>query len=84
MLEDPRTIAIAIFEELEDRFAGMEGNSAHKRWLLSQALALTTDLTEVRWLLVGQNVVGIPVPVLLVCVVLAVPAFHEFRPVRAH
>jgi hypothetical protein len=64
VLENPRTLAL--FEELEDRLARMEGNSAHKRWLLSQALALTTDLTEVRWLLVGQNVLGIPVPVLLV------------------
>jgi hypothetical protein len=64
VLEDPRTLAL--FEELEDRLARMEGNSAHKRWLLSQALALTTDLTEVRWLLVGQNVLGIPAPVLLV------------------
>ena len=64
VLEDPRTLAI--FEELEDRLARMEGNSAQKRWLLSQALSVTTELTEVRWLLVGQNVVGIPVPVLLV------------------
>jgi hypothetical protein len=64
VLEDPRTLAL--FEELEDRLARMEGNSAHKRWLLSQALVLTTDLTEVRWLLVGQNVLGIPAPVLLV------------------
>src|SRR6267378_1804065 len=46
VLEDPRTLAI--FEELEDRLARMEGDSAHQRWLLSQALALTTDLTEVR------------------------------------
>ena len=59
----------------------MEGHSAPQRWLVSQAQALTADLTEVRWLLVEQEALGIPVPVLLV-VLLAVPAFHEFRPVR--
>ena len=37
-----------------------------QRWLQSQAQALTTDLTEVRWLLAEQEVLGIPVPVLLV------------------
>jgi Protein of unknown function (DUF4239) len=64
VLQNPRTIAL--FEELEDRLAAMEGHSAQQRWLLSQAQALTTDLTEVRWLLVEQEVLGIPVPVLLV------------------
>jgi Protein of unknown function (DUF4239) len=64
VLQNPRTIAL--FEELEDRLAAMEGHSAEQRWLLSQAQALTTDLTEVRWLLVEQEVLGIPVPVLLV------------------
>ena len=39
---------------------------AIQRWLQSQAQALTTDLTEVRWLLAQQEVLGIPVPVLLV------------------
>ena len=84
VLEDPRTLAI--FEELEDRLARMEGDSAHKRWLLSQALALTTDLTEVRWLLVGQNVVGIPVPVLLVVLFwlcLLFMSFGLFAPTNA-
>jgi hypothetical protein len=33
---------------------------------VSQAQALTADLTEVRWLLVEQEALGIPVPVLLV------------------
>jgi Protein of unknown function (DUF4239) len=64
VLQNPRTIAL--FEELEDRLAAMEGHSTQQRWLLSQAQALTTDLTEVRWLLVEQEVLGIPVPVLLV------------------
>ena len=84
VLEDPRTLAL--FEELEDRLARMEGNSAHKRWLLSQALALTTDLTEVRWLLVGQNVLGIPVPVLLVVLFwlcLLFMSFGLFAPTNA-
>ena len=64
VFQNPRTITL--FEELEDRLAAMEGHSTQQRWLLSQAQALTTDLTEVRWLLVEQEVLGIPVPVLLV------------------
>jgi hypothetical protein len=40
-------------------------------------------MADVRWLLIEQDVLGIPVPVLLGGFVLAVPAFHEFRPVRA-
>jgi hypothetical protein len=64
VFQNPRTITL--FEELEDRLAAMEGRSTQQRWLLSQAQALTTDLTEVRWLLVEQEVLGIPVPVLLV------------------
>jgi hypothetical protein len=63
-LENPRTITL--FEELEDRLAAMEAHNAQQRWLQSQAQALTTDLTEVRWLLAEQEVLGIPVPVLLV------------------
>jgi Protein of unknown function (DUF4239) len=64
VLQNPKTITL--FEELEDRLAAMEGHNAQQRWLLSQAQALTADLTEVRWLLVEQDVLGIPVPVLLV------------------
>jgi hypothetical protein len=82
VLEDPKTLAL--FEELEDRLAKMEGNRAYRRWLLSQALALTTDLTggavafgrAKRAGNSGSSVAG--------GVVLAVPAFHEFRPVRTH
>ena len=55
-----------MFEELEDRLAAMDARSAQQRWLQAQAQALTTDLTEVRWLLAEQEVLGIPVPVLLV------------------
>jgi hypothetical protein len=64
VLENPRTIIL--FEELQDRLAAKEGHSAQQRWLLSQALALTSDMAEVRWLLIEQDVLGIPVPVLLV------------------
>jgi hypothetical protein len=64
VLENPGTITL--FEELEDRLAAMEARSAQQRWLQAQAQALTTDLTEVRWLLAEQEVLGIPVPVLLV------------------
>ena len=55
-----------MFEEIEDRLAAMEARSAQQRWLQTQAQALTTDLTEVLWLLAEQEVLGIPVPVLLV------------------
>jgi hypothetical protein len=44
----------------------MEGHSTQQRWMLSQAQALITEIAEVRWLLVEQDVLGIPVPVLLV------------------
>jgi hypothetical protein len=64
VFQNPRTITL--FEELEDRLAAMEGHSTQQRWLLSQAQSRTTDLTEVRWLLVEQEGLGIPVPVLLV------------------
>jgi len=57
---------ITLFEDLEDQLAAMEGHNAQQRWLVSQAQALTADLTEVRWLLVEQEALGIPVPVLLV------------------
>ena len=64
VLQNSKTITL--FEDLEDRLAAMEGHSAQQRWLVSQAQTLTADLTEVRWLLVEQEALGIPVPVLLV------------------
>jgi len=64
VLENPKTIVL--FEELEDRLSAMEGHSPHQRWLLSRAQALTAAVSEVRWLLIEQDVLGIPVPVLLV------------------
>jgi len=63
-LDNPRTIML--FEELQDRLAAMEGHSSQQRWLLSPVLALTSDMAEVRWLLIEQDVLGIPVPLLLV------------------
>lgn len=42
-----------------DRLAAMEGQSAQQRWLVPQAQALTADLTEIRWLLVEQEALGI-------------------------
>jgi Protein of unknown function (DUF4239) len=64
VLQNPKTITL--FEELQDRLAAMESHTAQERWLLSQAQALITDIAEVRWLLIEQDVLGIPVPVLLV------------------
>jgi hypothetical protein len=66
VLENPRTTIL--FEELQDRLAAMEGHSAQQRWMLSQALALTSDMADVRWLLIEQDVLGIPVTLLLVVV----------------
>jgi hypothetical protein len=65
VLENPKTIVL--FEDLEDRLSAMEGQSP-QRWLLSHALSVTTEIAEVRWRLIEQDVIGIPVPVLLVVV----------------
>jgi hypothetical protein len=66
VLENPRTILL--FEELQDRLAAMEGHGTQQRWMLSQAQALTSEMWDVRWLLIEQDVLGIPVPLLLVVV----------------
>jgi len=58
VLQNPRTTTL--FEELEDRLAAMEGHSTQQRWMVSQAQALITEIAEVRWLLVEQDVLGIP------------------------
>ena|SRR6516164_6175436 len=34
---------------------GKEGHSSQQRWMLSQALALTSDMAEARWLLIEQS-----------------------------
>ena len=79
LLANPRTITL--FEELVDRLAAMEGHSTQQRWLLSQAQALTADIGSTvafdragRARNPGASVAG--------GLVLAVPAFREFRPVR--
>ena len=64
VLENPRTIIL--FEELQNQLAAMQAHNPQQHWLLSQAQTLTSDMTEVRWLLIEQDVLGIPVPVLLV------------------
>ena len=66
LLENPRTILL--FEELQDRLAAKEGHDAQQHWMLSQAMALTSDMTDVHWLLIEQDVLGIPVPLLFVVV----------------
>jgi hypothetical protein len=64
VLENPRTMIL--FEELQNRLAAMEGHSTQQRWILSQAQALTSEIADARWLLIEQDVLGIPVPLLLV------------------
>jgi hypothetical protein len=44
----------------------LEGHSAQQHWMLSQAQALTTGMADVRWLLIEQDVLGIPVPLKVV------------------
>jgi hypothetical protein len=75
-LENPRTMIL--FEELQDRLAAKEGHSSLQRWLLSQAQALTSDMAEARWLLIEQDVLGIPVPVLLVVLLWLCMLFMSF------
>ena len=65
-LENPMTVGI--LEELQDRLAVTEARSADQRWLQSQAETLTTQIGEARWLLIEQDAVGIPVPVLILVV----------------
>ena len=64
VLENPRTMIL--FEELQDRLAALEAHSPQQRWMLSQAQALSSEIADVRWLLIEQDVLGIPVPLLLV------------------
>jgi hypothetical protein len=64
--DNPKTIVL--FEELEDRLSAIVGNSPHQKWVLSQARAQATAIADLRWLLIEQNIIGIPVPVLIVVV----------------
>jgi hypothetical protein len=81
VLENPRTTTL--FEELQDRLAALEARNANQRWLQSEAQALISEISEVRWLLVEQDVLGIPVPVLVVVlfwVCLLFTSFGLFAP----
>jgi len=72
VLQNPRTITL--FEELEDRLAAMEGHSTQQRWLLSQAQARAVAFGRAGGARnPGSGIAG--------GLILAVPAFHEFRPV---
>jgi hypothetical protein len=51
--------------------------------MVSQAQALITEIAEVRWLLVEQDVLGIPVPVLLFWLCLLFMSFGLFAPPNA-
>jgi hypothetical protein len=57
-----------LFEELEDRLSAIVGNSPHQKWVLAQAKAQATAVADLRWLLIEQDIIGIPVPVLIVVV----------------
>ena len=84
LLEDPT--ALSIFEDFQDRLAALDGRSAQQRWLLSQVQALTAQVEQVRWLLVEQEGLGIPVPVLLVVLFwlcLLFMSFGLFAPANA-
>jgi hypothetical protein len=48
--------------------------------MLSQAQGLASDMAEVRWLLIEQDVLGIPVPVLLVVLFWLCLLFMSFGP----
>ena len=65
-LDNPKTIVL--FEELEDRLSAMQGQSPHQKWVLSQAKAQAAAISDLRWLLIEQDIIGIPVPVLIVVV----------------
>jgi len=75
-LDNPTTVRL--FEELQDRLAAMEGHSAHQRWLLSQALQLTTAVVGSRWLLVEREMYGIAVPLLVLVVFWLCVLFMSF------
>jgi len=75
-LDNPTTVSL--FEELQDRLAALEGHSAHQRWLLSQALQLTTAVVGSRWLLVEREVLGVAGPLLVLVVFWLCVLFMSF------
>jgi len=58
-LDNPKTTVV--FEDLEDRLSAMDGHSPHQKWVLAQAKEQATAIAELRWLLVEQDIIGIPV-----------------------
>jgi hypothetical protein len=64
--DNPKTTVL--FEELEDRLAAIKGHSPHQNWVLSEAKEQATAISELQWLLVEQDIIGIPAPVLIVVV----------------
>ena len=66
VLDNPKTTAL--FEDLEDQLSAMQGHSPHQKWVLSQAKAQAAAISDLRWLLIEQDIIGIPVPVLIVVV----------------
>jgi len=63
---NPRTLAL--LEEVQDRLVAFAASNPNQRWLQSQGLQLTSSIVGARWLLVEQNTIGIPVPLLVVVV----------------
>ena len=75
-LDNPATVRL--LEELQDRLAALEGHNAHQRWLLSEALQLTTAVVGSRWLLAERESFGIAVPLLVLVVFWLCVLFMSF------
>ena len=75
-LDNPATVRL--LEELQDRLAALEGHNAHQRWLLPEALQLTTAVVGSRWLLAERESFGIAVPLLVLVVFWLCVLFMSF------
>jgi hypothetical protein len=75
-LKNPRTVAL--LEELQGRLVALDPSNANQRWLQSQALQLVRSIAAARWLLVGQNRIGIAVPLLVLVVFWLCLLFFSF------
>jgi hypothetical protein len=75
-LSNPRTVAL--LEELQGRLVALDPSNANQRWLQSQALQLVRSISGGRWLLVGQNRIGIAVPLLVLVVFWLCLLFFSF------
>jgi hypothetical protein len=65
-LDDPA--ALAMLEGVQAKLLGLTPPGEAQRWLQARALQLGGDLTEERWLLVGENEGSVPRPFLAVLV----------------